>query len=68
MISLELQASGDLLGRRLAEDVEELFYALIAMSDSLSERDIKELADYGQNEQAAAMLDRMAAALRGEVA
>lgn len=70
MISLDLSVSGDQLGRALADDPEELFYALEAMAEGLSDRDIAKMAEYGRTvcEDVIVLLEKMAAALKGETA
>jgi hypothetical protein len=66
MLTLEMSVSGGQLGRKLAEDVEELWYGLEAMAEELSERDIEEMAEYANSsEDVIAMLEKMAAALKG---
>ena len=68
MLILEMNVTGGQLGRKLAEDAEELWYGLEAMAEELSDRDIEELAEYGfgSNDEVVTMLEKITAALKGE--
>lgn len=60
MIELEVSFSGAQLGCKLAQDEEELFYALVEMTDFKPERLGKEVAGYCGSDDA----DKIAAWLR----
>lgn len=46
MITLEMQASGEFLGRMLVNDAEEMSYALKAMAEDADKDLGEDLADY----------------------
>lgn len=68
MITIYTQVSGVQIGSELANDTEELAYALVQMADSMGLDEMREVADYIHEHDAknvVAMLETMIEALKG---